>query len=140
MQGAGIALHPERVRPSQESLIYFDSRKESAMASHPRTAKPPRGRIARTRPVWDAATGALWWDGRVVKRVYRDAPNQRLVLATFDESGWPERIDDPLPGQNGTNRKSRVRETAKSLNRGAAPGTIVFHADGTGTGFRWRFG
>ena len=73
----------------------------------------------------------------MVKRVYRDAPNQRLVLATFQESGWPERIDDPLPGRNGQDRKRRVRETAKSLNRGLAPGVARFHADGTGTGFRW---
>jgi hypothetical protein len=107
------------------------------MASRPRSTKSLRGRPARKRPVWDADAGALWWNGAVVKRVYRGAPNQRLVLATFEESGWPERIDDPLHGQDGRNRKRRVRETAKSLNRGLAPATVVFHADGTGTGYRW---
>ncbi len=90
------------------------------------------------RPAWDAAAGVLWWLGGVAKRVLREAPNQRRVLSAFEELGWPERIDDPLPGSNGKDRKRRVRETAKSLNRGLAAGTIVFHADGSGRGFRWE--
>jgi hypothetical protein len=81
------------------------------MASHPRSTKPPpRGRTARKRPVWDADAGALWWNGQVVKRVYREAPNQRLVLSTFAESALTIRrpVAKGETVNNGSVRRPRV--------------------------------
>ena len=33
----------------------------------------------------------------LVKRFQRRSPNQGCLLAAFEESGWPEGIEDPLP-------------------------------------------
>src|SRR5688572_24855803 len=50
------------------------------------------------KPQWYADRGTLEFQGRLVRRVDRQARNVRAVLAAFQESGWPARIDDPLPG------------------------------------------
>jgi hypothetical protein len=51
------------------------------------------------RPVvhWDAEARKLFVNGEVAKRFKWPATNQELVLSTFQEEGWPARIDDPLP-------------------------------------------
>jgi hypothetical protein len=61
-----------------------------------------------------------------------------VVLAAFQVADWSERILDPLEWEPGLDPTERLRETVKSLNRGLTPGTIRFHADGTGAGIRWE--
>ena len=73
-----------------------------------------------------------------ITRLKREAPAQEAVLVAFEAQAWVERIDDPLEPEGGLDVKERLRETAKSLNRGLKPGTIRFHADGSGSGFRWE--
>jgi hypothetical protein len=89
-------------------------------------------------PDYDQVARVLRWRGEVVKRLRREAASQEAVLRAFQLAGWPERIDDPLEADPVLDRKERLRETVKSLNKGMAPGTICFHADGTGQGFRWE--
>jgi hypothetical protein len=74
----------------------------------------------------------------VVKRFRQPAEQQELVLAAFEEQGWPPRIDDPLPGGNGVNAKQRLRDAMKNLNRHQRNRRIRFEADGTGKGILWR--
>ena len=61
------------------------------------------------------------------------APNQAMILSTFEEEGWPNRIDDPLtPG--------RLRQTLKDLQKKFKNAPITFRADGTGEGILWTIG
>jgi hypothetical protein len=69
-----------------------------------------KGLIERleSRPAWDATRRTLTFRGRQ-KRYRSDAGKQMLVLAAFEEEGWPEQIDDPIePG--------KIRDTVKALN------------------------
>jgi hypothetical protein len=96
------------------------------------------GRLpARERPFWDKESGELWWRGRVVRRLRSDAANQRRVLEAFEAEEWPERIDAPLPREEGLDAKERLRETVKALNAGAEPGGIRFTCDRR-RGVRWQ--
>lgn len=83
------------------------------------------------RLTWKRDTGELRLNGHLVRRVEYPsrASNLVTVLDSFEELGWPDRIDDPLP--HGSD-KQRLRETVRSLNQGLSE--IRFRADGTGTG------
>ncbi len=76
--------------------------------------------------------------GDVLVKVYRVlADCQAIVLDTFQEEEWTERIDDPLPGVHGLDAKARRREAVRGLNRNQSNGLLRFHCDGQGTGIRW---
>jgi hypothetical protein len=90
------------------------------------------------RPCWDGERRVLWWRGRVVKELRREAPGQEPVLAAFEARGWPERVDDPLEDEVGVDPKQRLRDTVKNLNRGLPRATIRFHTDGTGRRLVWE--
>ncbi len=87
---------------------------------------------------WDAENRKLDVRGIVVKRFKWQAPNQEIVLSAFQEEGWPERIDDPLPPQPEQDSKRRLSDTIKCLNRKQINSLIHFHGDGTGEGIFWE--
>jgi hypothetical protein len=89
-------------------------------------------------PSWDAERRALKFAGRIVKQFRRNAVNQIILLATFEEEGWPERIDDPLPPVEMLDIKRRLNDTIKSLNHGQRARLIHFGGDGTGEGVVWE--
>ena len=89
--------------------------------------------IAPSLPAWDATTGELALDGRVVRTVAVRATNLRPILSAFQEEGWPPRIDDPLPGSESGQRLHRA---IAELNNGLAD--ISFHSDGRTSGVIWR--
>jgi hypothetical protein len=70
----------------------------------------------RVVPHWDATQRELAVDGQVVKQYHVPARNQERVLAAFQEEGWPDRIDDPLPGRPDHDPKRRLNDTIKKLN------------------------
>lgn len=86
-------------------------------------------------PKWNKDRCELWFKGRVVRRIISStiATRSVLMLDAFEEDGWPPRIDDPL--SKGPN-PGRLRSAIAQLNRGLSG--IVFAADGTGKGIRWR--
>jgi hypothetical protein len=90
---------------------------------------------ARDRPVWNRDTSQLHYRGEIVRRVVSPSRASSIcrILDAFQEDGWPERIDDPLPGGPGA---QRLRETIRTLNKGLAK--IRFRADGTSTGIVWE--
>ncbi len=95
------------------------------------TAKP-------SVPRWDAEQRVLSLDGRVVKSFKWYAKNQEIVLAVFEEEGWPVRIDDPLPPQPEQDSKRRLSDTIKCLNRKQQNSLIRFRSDGKGEGVVWE--
>src|SRR5262245_46854059 len=99
--------------------------------AHGRAGHPPV-------PRFDPEGRTLYWGESVVKALRRTAPAQEAVLAAFEEVGWSGRVADPLQKEQGLDPKERLRETVKSLNRGLRPGTLRFHADGTGCGVYWE--
>jgi hypothetical protein len=94
----------------------------------------------RPRPTWDSNLRELRVGKVVVKRFRKPACNQVTVLASFQELRWCCRIDDPLPGNSGSDPKRRLRDTVFTLNRHHITRNIlVFEADGTGTGVIWKW-
>jgi hypothetical protein len=89
------------------------------------------------RPEWGPTLRELRYRGRLVKRFRRAAPNQEGVLNTFEELGWPARVDDPLPPERGTDPAERLRETVKSLNRGQQGPLLLFRIEPDQRGVRW---
>jgi hypothetical protein len=89
-------------------------------------------------PVWDEQRRELRVGDKVVKRFATPAPNQELILATFQEDGWPVRIDDPLPPLADQEPKRRLHDTINSLNRHQQKHLIRFIGDGSGEGIRWE--
>lgn len=92
----------------------------------------------RACPVWDKARRVLVFSGVVIKRFNWPARNQELILTAFEEMGWPERIDDPLPITEGISQKDRLHDTIKCLNRKRLIKSIRFAGDGSGQGICWR--
>lgn len=93
---------------------------------------------SNVRPSWDKARRILNFAGTVIKRFNWPARNQELILAAFEEMGWPERIDDPLPITDGISQKDRLHDTIKCLNRKRLFKSIRFTGDGSGQGICWR--
>ncbi len=89
-------------------------------------------------PHWDSNDGTLHFCGHVVKRIRRPSPNQATVLTAFEEEGWPDQIDDPLPPTVRIDSKRRLHDTIKWLNRHHEIRVLCFTGDGTGEGVRWR--
>jgi hypothetical protein len=88
-------------------------------------------------PNWNVQTRELSWNGEIVKRFKWHAVNQEWILSAFQEEGWPERIDDPLPPQPDQDAKRRLSDTIKCLNRKQISELIHFRGDGTGEGVVW---
>ena len=82
----------------------------------------------------------LWARGRLVKDLKPRAPDQDTILSSFEELGWQERIDDPLPPKpGGRNPKLRLRDAIHRLNQHQRHPGIRFRGDYTGQGIRWEF-
>ena len=88
----------------------------------------------KTGPSWDRIKGELSFKGEIIKtiRCVGVAKNIVLVLDTFEEMGWPERVDSPLPPAN----SKKHHATIDSLNQRLS--LIQFRSDGEGTGFVWQ--
>lgn len=91
-----------------------------------------------TRPVWDQELRELHVEGVVVKRFRVPAVNQELILAAFEEEGWPPCVDDPLPPAPGIISKRRLHTTIQSLNRNQRVVRIRFSGNGQADGICWE--
>ena len=94
---------------------------------------------AELKPAWCSARRELLLGDKLIKQFRQPARNQEQVLNTFEEDGWPERIDDPLPRTPGIEPKRRLRDTVAALNQNhKTAGLIMFESDGTGEGVLWK--
>jgi hypothetical protein len=91
-------------------------------------------------PCWDAKRRELRLAKRLLKRFRVPAPNQETVLAAFQEEGWPNCIDDPLPPKGDLSPQRRLHDTIKALNRKhrQKPPLIRFLGNGTGKSVVWE--
>ena len=96
-------------------------------------------KASSVRPVWNARLRELRVGGQLVKRFRVPAVNQQTVLMAFEEEGWPERIDDPLPSRSERTQRRALHDTVGALNRAQVHSLIRFGADGSGEGIRWEF-
>lgn len=120
-------------------LVLTEAGAACARAARPDSVAPsPEGKGAGQAPRWDGVLRELWVGRTMVKRFRRPAPNQECVLATFEEQGWPPRIDDPLSHPFDEAAKERLHDTIKNLNRHQVPLLVRFQGDGTGRGVCWR--
>jgi hypothetical protein len=91
-----------------------------------------------TFPTWDADERELRLGGRVIKRFKWNAENQQRILTSFQEEGWPHRIDDPIPPKPDQNQRQRLRDAISSLNKHQESRLIRFRSDGSGLGVVWE--
>jgi hypothetical protein len=96
------------------------------------------GTIEKLVPTWDRDRQELRLGGVVVKQFKVPALNQEIILAAFEEEGWPVRIDDPLPPRPKQDPKRRLHDTINSLNRNQKHRLLRFLGDGSGQGVRWN--
>lgn len=68
-------------------------------------------------PTWNKKTGELRFRGQLARKVDRRARNGRRVVTEFEDLGWPDEIEDPLPRINEGDRVTRLQETVRSLNQ-----------------------
>jgi hypothetical protein len=97
----------------------------------------PATGLEEPRPFWDQVRRELRVGGALVKRFRQPAQTQELILAAFEEEGWPPRIDDPLPPRKHQLTKRRLHSTITNLNRGQGPGFIRFAGGGDGQSVLW---
>jgi hypothetical protein len=109
-------------------------RLEAKEVSMTLSASAVRARSAR--PHWDGDRRHLWYKGSLVKQFRGRPSTQELILAVFEEEGWPPRIDDPLPPKGDLDPKTRLRNTIARLNRAQRNALLWFEADGRG-GVLW---
>ena len=89
-------------------------------------------------PCWNTSRRELSLRGTVVKRYRVPAQNQELILAAFEEEGWPEHIDDPLPVSDGVDSRTRLHDAINRLNGCQTNRLLRFRSNGTGTGVSWE--
>jgi hypothetical protein len=90
------------------------------------------------KPQWDAERRQLWYRQQLVKWYRQPADSQETILATFEEDGWPLRIDDPLPRQAGLCPRDRLHNAVKKLNQSQLTRLLLFRRDGSGEGVTWE--
>jgi len=88
----------------------------------------------RAKPRWDRTGRKLWLGSCLVKAFPRPSGCQVLILEAFEEQGWPESIDDPLPMERDIDPKRRLHDAIKRLNRKQQCPAMSFHGNGNGEG------
>ena len=86
----------------------------------------------REVPVWDGVGHRLYFRGELIKRYRRPAPLHWLILSAFQEDGWPEFIDDPLPPDPNLRQHphERLRDVVRGVNRSLNGSGIHFECNG----------
>jgi hypothetical protein len=100
------------------------------------TSKSARAASSAPQPRWCPRT--LWFEDCVVKKFGRPVRDVELLLAAFEEQGWPLFIDDPLPPIRGRNRKTRLQGAIRNFNRRLDSPLIRLRGNGFGTGIGWE--
>ena len=88
-------------------------------------------------PVWSQEVRELRLGDQILKCFRQPARNQEMILASFQEEGWPPHIDDPLPGGDNVDSPERLHNAVKRLNDQVVH-RIRFLSDGKGQGILWE--
>jgi hypothetical protein len=95
--------------------------------------------LGRLTPSYNSADRVFAWGCHVLKCFRQPADNQEIVLCSFEEVGWPDWLDDPLPRAAGQNPKRHLHDTIRDLNRHQALPLIHFKGDGSGERMGWEY-
>jgi hypothetical protein len=117
------------------AAMLLDAHPVRPAALDPAEADPADGAL---RPHWSGDVRELYWNGILVKQFRVPAWSQELILAAFQEEGWPAHLDDPLPQSEGVDPKERLRNAIKGLNRNQKNVLLHFEGDGNAQGVVWR--
>jgi hypothetical protein len=122
----------------KRKLAYLRDQIESAI----RESSDDRIAIPSPVPHWDGDTATLWYAGRRLFELSGKAEILRLIMETFEEDGWPPKIDDPIPPKSDTIPANRVQYAVRALNSkktlDGSPLPITFHEGDGGTTIRWE--
>jgi hypothetical protein len=91
------------------------------------------------KPHWDRQRRELRFGPVVLKQFRKTSPNQERLLAAFEESGWPEGIEDPLPPIGRGSPVPRLHDTLRRLNDTLQQPLIRFDRDPAGQRVTWRY-
>jgi hypothetical protein len=85
----------------------------------------------RPHPVFDRLTGKLRFrDTLVRERTRKPAPLVEMLLLRFDEAGWPEALEAPLP-EGVFDPRQQLIEAVRRLNKGLRGKLMCFHVRGS---------
>jgi hypothetical protein len=108
------------------------------IAQESKPSAAPRPSDLASKPYWDASSRILQFKSQIIKQYRVPAPNQELVLSAFEEEGWPQRIDDPLPPTDDIDPRQRLHDTINRLNRNQQHRLIQFLGNGNGRAVKWQ--
>jgi hypothetical protein len=89
---------------------------------------------AAPKPRWDSERRELWYGDTFCKHFRQPAKNQEPILASFEEQGWPKRIDDPITPKGQDSNRQAVADAVYALNKNDY---LHFELDGTKEGILW---
>src|SRR5262249_13850094 len=101
-------------------------------------APPPASPPPAAKPEWKKQLRELWYAGHLIKRYRVPADAQECILNAFQEDGWPDCIDDPLPPKPGVDPPRRLQAIIKKLNGKQTRRGIMFHGNGNGMSICWE--
>tara|TARA_R110002073_G_scaffold27840_4_gene89106 strand:+ start:2301 stop:3068 length:768 start_codon:yes stop_codon:yes gene_type:complete len=133
-------LSRDRASGSVQPTAYFGASFDESLMVHDSPTFDLRSKSVSvtTKPCWDAAARELRLASTIVKRFRVPARNQETILCVFEEEGWPECIDDPLPINSSIDPQTRLHDAINRLNRHQANPLLSFHGNGKGTGIAWK--
>lgn len=85
------------------------------------------------KPSWDAASGKLFLDGEIARRLrrLRSPTNVEQILNAFQQAGWPAEVENPLGGDAQT-----LHQALRSLHQGLRG--LRFHSHQGGEFVSWE--
>jgi hypothetical protein len=114
------------------------SGESTASENGPPASQGPNGtNHVAVKPCWSSTRRELRVNGTVVKRFRVPAQNQEVILSAFEEEGWPDHIDNPLPVSGDIDPPTRLHDAINRLNRCQTNPLLRFY--GNGNGIFWEF-
>ncbi len=98
--------------------------------------------LQTVKPHWDRERRILSVEGHPIKVYRQPSEKQEIVLCAFEEDGWVDQIDDPLPrgaAVGDQDAKTFLRKTVEHLNRAQHPATLHFSVAANGERVCWSF-
>ena len=83
-------------------------------------------RLRTNCPMWDGKE-ELWYNGQIVKRFKKTAPNQKGLLSEFEGQGWPQEIHNPWRDQHSVDAANEtLRNAVEGLNDDQVDARVIF--------------
>jgi hypothetical protein len=120
---------------------FLSSEEESFGANH-ETAETHDGTAGSRSvvPYWEPETRRLWVGDCLLHHYKRPAPNQELLLTTFQEENWLlEWTDDPIPPASNVDSRKRLANAVHGLNHCQCPRMLYFSLLNDGTAVAWKW-